>query len=68
MSWFVGPETVKTRLRHIYRKLGVSSRAEAVGKSLRQDLFSDGVAGHPLVAPTGTSTTSQRQRLTGRRP
>jgi DNA-binding NarL/FixJ family response regulator len=44
----VGEETVKTHLRHIYRKLGVKDRTQAVALALRQGLFaSDGAAVHP---------------------
>jgi DNA-binding NarL/FixJ family response regulator len=35
----VGEETVKTHLRHIYRKLGVKDRTQAVALALRQGLF-----------------------------
>ena len=30
---FVSPETVKTHLKHLYQKLGVSSRREAADKA-----------------------------------
>lgn len=36
----VGEETVKTHLRSIYRKLGVSDRAQAIATALRQGVFS----------------------------
>ena len=34
----LGEETIKTHLRSIYRKLGVSDRAQAVGAALRQGI------------------------------
>lgn len=36
----IGEETVKTHLRSIYRKLGVTDRAQAIAAALRQDLLS----------------------------
>jgi DNA-binding NarL/FixJ family response regulator len=36
---FVGDETVKSHLRSIYRKLGVSDRAGAVAAALREGIF-----------------------------
>ena len=35
----ISDETVKTHLRHLYEKLGVSDRAQAVAIALRQQLF-----------------------------
>jgi DNA-binding NarL/FixJ family response regulator len=35
----VGEETVKTHLRSVYRKLGVSDRAQAVATALREGIF-----------------------------
>jgi DNA-binding NarL/FixJ family response regulator len=35
----VGEETVKTHLRSIYRKLGVSDRAQAIATALRMGIF-----------------------------
>jgi DNA-binding NarL/FixJ family response regulator len=50
----LGEETVKTHLRHIYRKLGVQDRTQAVALALRQGLFgSDGASVHP---PNGQTT------------
>jgi LuxR family maltose regulon positive regulatory protein len=38
---FVSQNTVKTQLRSIYRKLGVSSRDEAVREARRQGLLGE---------------------------
>lgn len=35
----IGEETVKTHLRSIYRKLGVSDRAGAVATALREGIY-----------------------------
>ncbi len=36
---FVGPETVKTHIRHVFRKLGVHTRSEATAVALRDPSF-----------------------------
>jgi DNA-binding NarL/FixJ family response regulator len=51
----VGEETVKTHLRHIYRKLGVQDRTQAVALALRQGLF--GSDGLPIPPPSGQMTS-----------
>lgn len=38
-SLFVGPETVKTHIRHVFRKLGVHTRSEATAVALRDSSF-----------------------------
>lgn len=38
----LGPETVKTHLRSIYRKLGVASRAQAVARAIRHGMSING--------------------------
>lgn len=38
-SLYVSPNTVKTHLRHLYKKLGVSDRAAAVAKGIRQGIL-----------------------------
>ena len=38
---YVSPNTVKTQCSAIYRKLGVSSRADAVGEAKRVGLLED---------------------------
>jgi DNA-binding NarL/FixJ family response regulator len=50
----VGEETVKTHLRHIYRKLGVQDRTQAVALALRQGLF--GGSDRPPVHPPSQMT------------
>jgi DNA-binding NarL/FixJ family response regulator len=50
----VGEETVKTHLRHIYRKLGVQDRTQAVALALRQGLF--GSEGAPVPPSNGQTT------------
>ena len=44
---FVSPNTVKTQARSIYRKLGVSSRAEAVACARMAGLLKEGDAPQP---------------------
>jgi DNA-binding NarL/FixJ family response regulator len=50
----VGEETVKTHLRHIYRKLGVQDRTQAVALALRQGLFDSD--GRPVHRTNGQMT------------
>ncbi len=35
-SLYVSPFTVKTHLQHVYRKLGVESRTEALSQALKR--------------------------------
>jgi DNA-binding NarL/FixJ family response regulator len=51
----VGEETVKTHLRHIYRKLGVKDRTQAVALALRQGLFA---LDRPPVHPPSARMTA----------
>ncbi len=51
----VGEETVKTHLRHIYRKLGVQDRTQAVALALRQGVFGSDLP--PVHPPAGQVTT-----------
>jgi DNA-binding NarL/FixJ family response regulator len=53
----LGPETVKTHLRSVYRKMGVSNRAQAVASAIRQGLGTDGPFTQPLLG-TGLVSTS----------
>jgi DNA-binding NarL/FixJ family response regulator len=50
----VGEETVKTHLRHVYRKLGVQDRTQAVALALRQGLF--GLDRPPALPPSDQMT------------
>ena len=43
----ISPETVKTHVKHLYRKLRVGSRAFAVGRALRLGLLSLDDLMHP---------------------
>ena len=38
---FIGIETVKTHLKSVFRKLGVSNRCEAISMRLRDDASAD---------------------------
>ena len=37
---YVSPKTAKNHIAHIYSKLGVSSRTQAIAKALRQGIVS----------------------------
>ena len=42
---YVSPNTVKTQLRNVYRKLGASSRSEAILKARQRGIIDAGFTG-----------------------
>jgi DNA-binding NarL/FixJ family response regulator len=60
----LGAETVKTHLRSVYRKMGVSNRAQAVASAIRQGLGTRGGASvHTMLDPGPMSTSAAEERL-----
>jgi LuxR family transcriptional regulator, maltose regulon positive regulatory protein len=41
---YISPETVRTHLKHVYAKLGVKKKREAIGRARQMGLAGDGVA------------------------
>jgi DNA-binding NarL/FixJ family response regulator len=56
----VGVETVRTHARHIYRKLGVSSRRELVGPAALDPALRPGTDTRPLRRPASIAVRARR--------
>jgi DNA-binding NarL/FixJ family response regulator len=58
----LGSETVKTHLRSIYRKMGVTNRAQAVATAIRQGLWTGGPFVHAMLGTEGMQTSAAEGR------
>jgi DNA-binding CsgD family transcriptional regulator len=65
---FVSRNTVKTHLAHIYSKLGVRSRTEAVARCLELGLFDQWSAPGALTAPAASSIPAASSPVAPPRP
>jgi DNA-binding NarL/FixJ family response regulator len=54
----LGSETVKTHLRSIYRKMGVTNRAQAVATAIRQGLWTGGPFVHAMLGTEEIQTSA----------
>jgi DNA-binding NarL/FixJ family response regulator len=56
----LGSETVKTHLRSIYRKMGVTNRAQAVATAIRQGLWTEGPFVDAMLGTEAMQTSETR--------